>query len=138
LVDAETAMTPYGSLMAFGKDQYPGNPFKGITHGQMLFTKLNIVDKFGQSICLPNPKPRLRHATIPPTSDIFPCLSDYLSPDVINDRLNTVFPTTDPVVPGKWPLCPYIQLTPAINQDARINGSFLIRDTIGSGKYSDW
>jgi len=138
LVDAETAMTPYGSLMAFGTDQYPKNPFKGVTHGQMLFTKLNIVDKFGQSICLPNPKPRLRHPTDPPASDIFPCLSDYLSPDVINGRLNTVFPTADAVVPGQWPLCPYIELTPAINQDARINGSFLIRDALKDGSFSDW
>lgn len=138
LVDAETAMTPYGSLMAFGKDQYPGHPFKSVTHGQMLFTKLNIVDKFGQSICLPSPKPRLRRPTGPPTSEIFPCLSDYLAPDVINGRLNTIFPTPDPVVPGKWPLCPYIQLTPAINQDTRINGSFLIRDTVEAGTYSEW
>jgi hypothetical protein len=45
--------------------------------------------------------------------------------------LNTIFPT-DPVTDGSWPLCPYAQLSPAINQAARINASFLIQDVIPS------
>jgi hypothetical protein len=145
LVDAESALTPYGSLMAFGMDQYPHNPFKPVMHGQMVFTKLNIIDKFGQSICLPASNRRRVHHLQPPDAKIYPCLSDYLAPDVIKANsadktgvLNTVFATPEPAVDGQWPLCQFIQLTPSINQDARINASFLIQDTLGKDKYSAW
>lgn len=141
LIDAESALTPYGSLLDFGKMNYPGNPFKGVTHGQMLFTKLNIVDKFGQAICLgpPGNKPRLRHPTGQPATNIFPCLSDYLAPTVLNGQLNTVFPSGPPgQVAGDWPLCQFAQLTPSINQDARINASFLLRDPLPGGQFSAW
>lgn len=43
-----SALTPYANLLSFDKVNYPGVPFKPVTHGQMMFTKLNIVDKFGQ------------------------------------------------------------------------------------------
>lgn len=132
-VGDETALTPYGTLMAFGEDQYPKPPFKAVTHGQLAFTKINIVDKFGQAICLPKAQGRrLRQQTSdPPKTDIFPCISDYLAPDVDEKsrKFNTVFPTQDPKTPGHWPHCQFMQLTPAINQDARINASFLIRDS---------
>ena len=138
LVDAESALTPYGGLFAFAPDQYPKNPFKGVTNGQMVFTRLHIIDKFGQAICLPVPRPRRRQELQPPNSKIYPCLSDNLAPDVVNGRLNTVFPTPDPVVPGQWPFCQFIQLTPSINQPARINASYLIRDTKSPGHFSAW
>ena len=145
LVDAESALTPYGSLMAFGEDQYPHNPFKPVMHGQMVFTKLNIIDKFGQGICLPAINRRRVHQPHPPDAKIYPCLSDYLAPDVIKVKpddktgiLNTVFATPDPAVDGQWPLCQFIQLTPSINQDARINASFLTQDTVAKGNYTPW
>ena len=128
LIGAESALTPYGTLMQFATNQYPKNPFKPVTHGQMLFTKLSIIDKFGQAVCVPTPKPRPRVQPTPPDGQIYPCLSDYLAPDVINGRLNTVFPSQQAVTSGTWPLCEYIQLTPSINQDSRINGSFLTRN----------
>lgn len=138
LVDAESALTPYGGLFAFAPDQYPKNPFKPVTHGQMLFTRLHIIDKFGQAVCLPVPRPRRRKALQPPNSKIYPCLSDSLAPDVVNGQLNTVFPTPDPVVPGKWPLCQFVQLTPSINQPARINAAYMIRDTVAPDQFSAW
>jgi hypothetical protein len=66
-------------------------------------------------------------------------LSHYLAPDVFNGKLNTVYPT-DPITEGSWPLCPYVQLSPAINQNARLNGSFLIQDTLDSPTktFSPW
>jgi hypothetical protein len=131
LIDGESALTPYGNLMAFDPVDYPNDPFKGVTHGQMLFTKINIIDKFGQAICLPVPTKRRVKPVQPPESRIYPCLSHYLAPDVFGGRLNTIFPT-DPVTDGSWPLCPYVQLSPAINQAARINASFLIQDVIPS------
>lgn len=140
LMGTQTGLTPYADLMSFGTDEYPKDkyPFKPVTHGQMLFTKLNIVDKFGQAICLPSPRPRLRNEPQPPDAKIYPCLSDYLAPDVIGTAVNTVFPTADPVQPGQIPPCEYVQLPPSINQDARINGAFLTQDTISPGVYSAW
>jgi hypothetical protein len=145
LVDGESALTPYGSLVAFGLEDYPSMPFKPVTHGQMVFTKLNIIDKFGQAICLPPSNRRKINPPEPPDAQIYPCLSDYLAPDVIQAHpddhtgaLNTVFPVAEPVVDGQWPFCPFIQLTHSINQDARINAAFLIQDTFKSGTYSAW
>jgi hypothetical protein len=147
LVDAQSALTPYGSLMAFGLDEYPNNPFKPVTHGQMVLTKLNIIDKFGQAITLPNSNRRKVIQPQPPDAKIYPSLSDYLAPDIIQvgngqggkkTVLNTVFPTPDPVVTGTWPISQFIQLTPAINQEARINGAFLTQDTVAPNQYSAW
>ncbi|KAK7598454.1 hypothetical protein V3481_000080 [Fusarium oxysporum f. sp. vasinfectum] len=147
LMEDQSALTPYGSLMEFALNDYPNNPFKPVTHGQMVLTKLNIIDKFGQAITMPDLNRRLVNQPKPPDAKIYPSLSDYLAPDIIEvddgsggkkKVLNTLFPTPDPVVEGSWPVSQFIQLTPAINQDARINGVFLTQDTIASNKYSAW
>jgi hypothetical protein len=47
MMDVQTTLTPAGNLN-------PGlstHPMKPVTHGQLMFTKLNIVDKFGQGEC---------------------------------------------------------------------------------------
>ena len=144
LVDAQTALTPYGTSYDFANNNFP---FKPVTQGQLIFTKLNIVDKFGQAICIPTPRPRRKVPLTVPSAGIYPCLSDYLTPDVRDGKLNTVFDipgsaigSGDPGHPegdGEWPLCQYMQLTPAINQDARINASFVIRDSDSSSP-SPW
>jgi hypothetical protein len=150
LIDAESAQTPYGTLLPFGSDPYPKNPFKPVTHGQLAFTKLNIVDKFGQAICLPDQNRRLRNwkPSMPLASKVYPCLSDYLSPDLWDpNTLNTVFPLDSDeglsTTPHQYPLCPYIQVTPAINQPTRINAAFLKQDLTGKdekgqSQYSAW
>ncbi|KAK3329195.1 hypothetical protein B0H66DRAFT_579087 [Apodospora peruviana] len=136
LIDAQTALTPYGTSNDFATGNFP---FKPVTQGQLIFTKLNIVDKFGQAVCVPTPRPRRRAPLDKPSAGIYPCLSDYLTPDVRNGMLNTIFdipgaaigssnPGADGAGAGKWPLCQYMQLTPAINQDARINTSFVVRE----------
>lgn len=139
LMDAQVNVTPYGNLSTFDPSIYTGVPFKGVTHGQMMLTKLNIVDKFGQAICVPPPHPQRRVDTVPatPPPAVYPCLSDYLTPDVItvkdpatgNQRqvLNTIYGEPDEVKTSEWPLCRFIQLTPSINQEARINATFLTR-----------
>ena len=64
-----------------------------------------------------------------------PCLSDFLTPDIVDGVINTVYP--EPIAaPGKWPLCRFLQLTPSINQDTRINASFLNRND--SKTYPFW
>jgi hypothetical protein len=144
LIDAESALTPYGTLMSFGIKDYPHDPFKPVTHGQMVLTRLNIIDKFGQAVCLPFSNKRRVIQEQPPDAKIYPSLSDYLAPDVIKAHptdktgvLNTVFKTPDPAVDGEWPKCQFIQLTPSINQEARINASFMTQDTVGK-TYSPW
>lgn len=146
-IDSESALTPYGDSFPFGQGQYPGVPFKPVTHGQLILTKLNIIDKFGQGVCIPKILRRPRVAPIVPKSTIYPCLSDWLAPDALENTdssvkdkvMNTVYPTDDPVKPGQWPLCQYIQLPPAINQEARIDASFLMRTTDPTTKaYSRW
>lgn len=64
-----------------------------------------------------------------------PCLSDYLTPDIVDGVLNTIYPEPNKA-PGEWPLCRFIQLTPSINQAARINATFLNRNN--SSQYPFW
>lgn len=45
LVGEQTGLTPYGSLVEVGDEHCP---FKPVSHGQMVLTKMNIVDRFGQ------------------------------------------------------------------------------------------
>lgn len=108
----------------------------------MIITKLNIIDKFGQAICLPsikqqipNPNSQNTDTTKPPDA-VYPCISDYLTPDLdVNGNLNTIYP--EPNTTGeKWPICRFIQLTPSINQPARINASFLNQNN--SSSYPFW
>ncbi|KAL8927115.1 MAG: hypothetical protein Q9208_002499 [Pyrenodesmia sp. 3 TL-2023] len=111
----QTATTPYGTLT---KDYMASHDaFKGVVHGQMLFTKLNIVDKFGQVISAIPPKPRLR------------------KPDL--SKIDKHLPA-DPQQPGSYPLCPYIQLTPAINQPARLNAHFVSPKPATDAAFAGW
>jgi hypothetical protein len=84
------------------------------------------VDKFGQAIALPTPGPKLR---VPPQipESVHPCLSDFLTPDIVENKLNTVYPEDKQPDHGTWPLCRFMQLSPAINQNTRVNASFLNR-----------
>jgi len=89
-----------------------------------MFTKLNIVDKFGQAIAVIDPRPHIRV-----TSTVTPCLSDTYYPGAIGDadpslatsRANTV------LAQSANSACPFIQLPPAINQPARVNGGFVLK-----------
>lgn len=134
-MDTETTLTPYGATAV----NTNAPPMKPVTHGQLMFTKLNIIDKFGQVVCAIDPSPR-RAGTPVPT--ITPCLSDTFFPGTIGDtdpklpasRANVVIPQTDNNA------CPLISLPPSINQPARLNAAFLVKDT-GTGIWresTDW
>ena len=136
LIGEESALTPYGSLVDFSTALT--QPFKGVTHGQMHFTKLNIVDKFGQVVSAIPPL----QALDPLKDTIYPCLSDQVCPGLIKDTkiLNTVTSLTevDPQLPGDYPLCQYIQLTPAINQGVRINAEYVVPTLDSAGAFTGW
>lgn len=136
LVDAETAKTPYGTLTNFTGAPAP---FKPVSHGQFAITKLTIVDKFGQAVCCP-PTERTLYTPSGPPKFVHPCLADQLLPTVLDDgTLNVVYGPTqvppDPRTHSGYPMSPFIQLTPSINQDARVNASFVQRDLDSNGNF---
>ena len=107
-----------------------------------------IVDKFGQTIACPFPKRKLRpvdggQAIQLPGDElefVHPCLSEQLIPTTFGGSLNTIYTpqdTHDAATASGVPMTPFIQLNPAINQEARINATFLER-VIGEGKSSWW
>lgn len=151
IIGAETGRTPYGTLTDF--TSVNRHAFKAVQQGQFAITKLTIVDKFGQAISCPAPTqtadlrtPRLREGQAPPMPKfIHPCLSEQLVPSLLGNNLNTVYTpkeTDDHVTKTGYPMTPFIQLTPAINQEARINATF-VEMISGPGKESwkpcsDW
>jgi hypothetical protein len=115
-------------------------------------TKINIVDKFGQVVCCPLPRAT---PVTPPTHPNFhdlphPCLSDQLCPNLLaaDQTLNTVFrgsdwpdatiKDTDDPIASQGRISPFIQITPSINQKARINANFLLRDNDAKGNPTAW
>lgn len=115
LMDIETAKTPYANFVKIDKTIAPMKP---VTHGQFKFTRLDIFDKFGQAISAINPAPANQ---IPP---LLPALSEYFHPQHLKGD------TRQAVTVGQnlYGTCQYAQFPPAINQDARINASYLSFD----------
>ena len=110
-------------------------------------TNLVIVDKFGQAIACPFPKRKQRPVDGAQSSNpideldfIHPCLSEQLIPSMLNGSLNTVYTTQDThdaATASGVPMTPFVQLQPSINQNARVNATFLKRVT-GKGTSSWW
>jgi hypothetical protein len=173
-IGTQSALTPYGNLVAFPSPaDHPVDPnakipagFKAVTHGQVMITKFNIIDKFGQAVCAIDPKPVPAIPVWPPPS-VYPCISDYFAPGALVNPTkppdflpNVVFrdPTPierdltvavpgsmEPDVPlttsGKESLSRFFQLSPSINQDARINATFVQQDPANSKNFletRDW
>ena len=104
---------------------------------ELMFTKLNVVDKFGQAISAINPAPVNYGAAVPTIS---PCLSDTYFPGTIGDvdpststaRANCVLPQRDNLS------CPFVNLPPAINQPARFNAEFVTKSNGSWAICSEW
>ena len=75
----ETSHTPFASLLNIPAANY--NPFKPCIHGQFRFSKLNIVDKFGQVVKGMKlfSSPGMYGSTPLTLSPIYPCLGDSYS-----------------------------------------------------------
>ncbi|KAL9610371.1 MAG: hypothetical protein Q9167_004911 [Letrouitia subvulpina] len=133
-MDTQTTMTPYGSSVALDSD---APPLKLVTHGQLMFTKLNVIDKFGQAISAINPA-SINYGAANPT--ISPCLSDTYFPGTVGNvnpsdstaRANCVIPQ------GDNKSCPFINLPPAINQPARLNAAFVTKSNESWKTSSEW
>jgi hypothetical protein len=128
-METNSAATPYGATAL----DSTLTPLKLMTHGQLMFTKINVIDKFGQAICAIDPSPRHRNRPIPTIS---PCLGDTYFPDLLDvdeksktptGHRNTVLTadqyTTNTSANTLQAVndqndCPFVQLTPAMNQPA--------------------
>lgn len=164
LIKTQSALTPYANLVGFPSDPSSPAGFKAVTHGQVMFTKFNIIDKFGQAVCAIDPKPIPVHPTFPPPS-VYPCISDYFAPGTLSNpnappdyvpnvvyrdpvsiaRDKTTADPTKPPVPltttGQEALSRFFQLNPSINQDTRLNAAFVQPDLAGGKTFvptKDW
>ncbi|RTE71614.1 hypothetical protein BHE90_013975 [Fusarium euwallaceae] len=139
LMGLETDLTPYGTGVSFTSDQ---NPFKPVTHGQFSFSKLNIIDKFGQAV----------HALSPSIHGLKKVLklytSEYLRAQQLAGQPTPVIssPSTpagdepSQIVPGLPSLVrtEFAQIPPQINQLARINAEFVTLEQGSKGTSSYW
>lgn len=115
LIGTETDLTPYGTLVQFY--EFPFSAFKPATHGQFKFTKLNIIDKFGQAIHAIDPR-----WSVNPPPPIYPCISEFYAAQSLDDT--NIANTVGLNPPG---LCEFVQLPPHINQLSRLNATFVKR-----------
>ncbi|KAL7276585.1 hypothetical protein RUND412_000427 [Rhizina undulata] len=121
LIDKESDLTPYGTLVQFLDGKF--SAFKPATHGQFRFTKLNIIDKFGQAIHAIDPTPLPKG---PPA--LYPCISEFYACQEIpgTNEANTV-------IKDKPGFCEFVQLPPQINQFSRLNSAFVVHDEVQPG-----
>ncbi|KAE9373295.1 hypothetical protein N431DRAFT_544358 [Stipitochalara longipes BDJ] len=116
----ETGTTPYANNVTFGNMPY--SPFKPVTHGQFCFTKLNVIDKFGQAVSAIDP------ANLNP-QPLYPVIGEYYQPQQLPLATGETVQDPNVVIKGDPKgFCRFVQLPPNLNQDARINAVFLTRD----------
>ncbi|KAK2459770.1 hypothetical protein APHAL10511_008202 [Amanita phalloides] len=107
-----TTMTPYADFPNFQDAEY--SPFKPVLHGQFRFTRLNVIDKFGQAICAVDPNRGTEPKLHPYISEFYSCTIDNSSGQ----------PVVRSAIPDDAAQC--VQLEPRINQESRLNGHYLL------------
>ncbi|EFY85732.1 hypothetical protein MAC_08202 [Metarhizium acridum CQMa 102] len=118
LIMGNSSVTPFAAMVSFSNAAFC--PFKPVTHGQMAFRKLNIIDKFGQAIVAIDPQPQPHNQPPPP---LFPGISDFYEPQAVLQDGTLV---ANAVQPQNNSACEFIQLPPQINQPARLNADFIM------------
>ncbi|PON24143.1 hypothetical protein TGAM01_v206831 [Trichoderma gamsii] len=117
LMGLETDLTPYGAGVSFSADGE--NPFKPVTHGQFCFSKLNIIDKFGQAV----------HAISPSISGDKTTPKLYTSEYLRAQQLLQLSTSNATPVGGRGDSSvvrsEFAQVPPQINQLARLNADFV-------------
>lgn len=140
IIDIHSERTPYGALLIHstnnGSDDdepTPGDkkphPFKPATHGQFRFSKLNIIDKFGQAISAIDPRYGHEHEQA-----VFPHLSSYYEPQLFDKKPNLVRPPRQDCEGH----CEFSQVPPTVNQPARLNSTFVVHNTDNRDGYAYW
>ncbi|KAK3689754.1 hypothetical protein B0T22DRAFT_403811 [Podospora appendiculata] len=138
LMGIETDSTPFDPAVKPPSTAHP--LFKPATHGQFRFTRLNIIDKFGQAIHAIDPTPMRT------PQRVWPCISEWYAPQLLRDdtvlrQPNVVVvdpkPTPKPVSLSFSPAsddydahptpCEFVQIPPQLNQEARLNATFVVR-----------
>ncbi|KAI1406917.1 hypothetical protein F5Y13DRAFT_176114 [Hypoxylon sp. FL1857] len=117
LIQGQSASTPYAGLANLDS---PWCPFKPVTHGQFRFRKLNIIDKFGQTLVPIDQNPRVEG---PPP--LYPCISDFYEPQTI--KLDDGKEYANTVIQDNAAQCEFLQLPPQVNQNVRLNANFVMR-----------
>lgn len=124
LIGRESDLTPYGAMV---KPHETHSLFKPVTHGRFKFTKINIIDKFGQAIHALNP--------IHSSGGENPCLGNKLYPCV--GEFYSYPPKSSPDTAEPMPSeHEYVYMPPQINQFARLNSCFVVEDDSPGG--SGW
>ena len=110
----DTNLTPFGDYADFGA---VSSPFRPVVHGQFRFTKLNVIDKFGQIVCVIDPTPGAKPNLQPFVSQYYACSS------------------TDGKTPRGLFGTQTVQIPRSINQASRINAHYVQWDTNGGGMW---
>ena len=133
MMQGQTTITPFASLIDIPADHTKYTLFKPCIHGQFRFTKLNVVDKFGQVVRGIESMSDVSKSIGPTPTALFPCLGDSYSvePNPDNVTANVVLPRTDS-------LCNFVQLPPSINQNARVNAAFVSPDPPQWRQLDEW
>ncbi|KAK0667212.1 hypothetical protein QBC41DRAFT_279504 [Cercophora samala] len=144
IMGLELDPTPYGAQIHVAAADDSPSPFKPVTHGQLRFTKLNVIDKFGQAIHALQPR---TSAVTGPIDGVTPCVGEFYEvsskPPPTNPTGAGISAATAPVeahTAGKDDvngLSEFIQLPPSINQPARLNAHFVTRESTTDPK-SGW
>ncbi|KAH8693994.1 hypothetical protein BGW36DRAFT_430016 [Talaromyces proteolyticus] len=137
IVDIYSEQTPYGALLSnsltvlneISPTKTRPHPFKPVTHGQFRFSKLNIIDKFGQAINAIDA--RYGHEE---DEAIYPYLSSYYEPQLYEGNPNLVRQNGE----SHQGHVEFAQVPPSINQPARLNSTFVIYDKRHKGPDSDY
>ncbi|KAI6753873.1 hypothetical protein HG530_013049 [Fusarium avenaceum] len=109
----------------YEKDRF----FRSVTHGQVRLTTFNIIDRFGQVVCAFDPRPEQEKKSFYP--HVAPSLLCDPKESKEGTEPNTALPLSpDEVSNGD---CPWFQLGPRINQDARLHAKFMAADDINTG-----
>lgn len=133
----QTNKTPYGSLVPVN-DQ--NSPVKPVTHGQWQFTKLNIIDKFGQALTLVDQMP---NKISDPAASVKPCIRPHYAVDKVLVSTKSGPPVAEPNTVLQEPdqsesdmsKCCFVQVSPTINQNCRMNTCYVVPDGKHKGSW---
>lgn len=113
-------VAPYGATTPLPADYTSYSPFKPVAHGQFRFTKLVLVDKFGQVVSVIQPGDNGEGS-----SAVYPCVSPAMACNPREGKTADYYPNTAIEADRKANVCQFVQVPPRINQQSRLNTRFL-------------